>query len=86
MRELKCLRCGTMMEYKGTKEFQLGHDTYFFGDTHLWDGSVKYSVYECPECGKAELYKPNEEETNDSEVTIPKADRSVLRKARRMGY
>lgn len=85
MRELKCLRCGTMMEYKGTKEFQLGHDS-FSGDSHLWAGSVKYAAYECPECGKAELYKPNEEETNDSEVTIQKADRSVLRKARRMGF
>ena len=52
----------------------------------MWAGSVKYAAYECPECGKAELYKPNEEEINDSEVKIQKADRSVLRKARRMGY
>ena len=35
MRELKCLRCGTMMKFLGTKEFQMGHTNAFFKHTHI---------------------------------------------------
>ena len=71
MRELKCLRCGTMMEYKGTKEFQMGHKNAFF-DTHIQAGAIKFELYECPECGKSELYKAKEEEEPEHPVRIRK--------------
>ena len=90
MRELKCLRCGTMMEYKGTKEFQMGHTNMITGDwSHIWQGSIEFDIYECPECGKAEMFKPqNVEHKNESEIVeveVPKTDRSKL-KDRRFGF
>ena len=83
MRELKCLRCGTMMDFKGVKEFQMGHEG-ILGDTHFWKGSIEFELYECPECGKAELYKPKSaEHKNESEVVevkAPKAKWSAMRR------
>ncbi|MBR4879992.1 MAG: hypothetical protein IKU13_09225 [Clostridia bacterium] len=79
MRELKCPYCQSAMIFNGVKEFQLGHDS-FEGDTHKWSGSMKVAVYECPKCGKYDMFKPENDEMNSYEVKIEKAKWSVLRR------
>ena len=79
MRELKCLYCGTAMEFNGIKELQMGHEDLVV-DTHYWSGSLKMAMYECPNCGKYDFFKPDEEEIDTYEIKIEKIDRSELRK------
>ena len=88
MRELKCLRCGTMMEFHGEKTFQLGDASTIMGDwAHILAGAIIYEVYECPECGKAELYRPQNvsHDRKPENVAVEKTDRSKL-KDRRFGF
>ena len=53
-----------------------------FLNTHISEGSIKFDIYECPDCGKSELYRPHDLVARDeesTEVIVEKADRSVLK-------
>lgn len=59
MRELKCLRCGTQMEFLGREKIQLGEYGPFFGHiSNLIAGAMELDVCSCPECGKVEFFRP----------------------------
>ncbi len=46
------------MRYMGTKRIQLGRTGWITGDwDNLLSGSLTTSIYECPECGKLELFR-----------------------------
>jgi len=59
MRELKCLRCGTMMEFLGVNEVAMENLDFITGDrTNIIGGTLEFELYKCPECGKGEIYNP----------------------------
>ncbi len=65
---LKCLRCGSKMEFLGAKDFQLGKAGFLLGDLpHYMEGAMRLSVYRCTDCGKVEFFSfdPFEEEFED---------------------
>ncbi len=61
MRELKCLRCSGDMSFIRREEFQLGRTGWLLGDLpNLVAGAMELDVYACPNCGKVELFTPDE--------------------------
>lgn len=60
----KCLRCGGEMLDMGSMKLKLGEETFFFSDLNrLISGSMSVVVLRCEDCGKAEFYIPDKEET-----------------------
>ncbi len=58
IRKLICPYCNILMEYTGTERIQLGRTGWIFGDwDNLLSGSMTVSFYECPKCGKLELFR-----------------------------
>ena len=57
-KELKCLRCGTVMRSMGMESIQLGHVGLFLGqlDNKL-TGTLDVEIMVCPACHKLELYE-----------------------------
>lgn len=56
---MKCLRCGSQMQYKGTDQIQLGRTGFFIGTlSNLLSGALDVAIIECPDCGKIEFYNP----------------------------
>ncbi|MGE4549437.1 MAG: hypothetical protein AB7C89_07820 [Intestinibacillus sp.] len=57
-RELKCLRCGTVMRSMGLESIQLGHLGLFLGqlDNRL-SGTLEVEIMVCPSCRKLEFYE-----------------------------
>ena len=59
MTDLKCLRCGTDMEFSGQEEFQLGQESGYSGLLAVMTAkSATMDIYKCPECGKIEFFEP----------------------------
>ncbi|MBR5514520.1 MAG: hypothetical protein IKV85_11145 [Ruminococcus sp.] len=58
IRKLICPYCNVLMRYMGTKRIQLGRTGWIIGDwDNLLSGSLTTSIYECPKCGKLELFR-----------------------------
>lgn len=58
IRKITCPYCNVLMRYMGTKRIQLGRTGWITGDwDNLLSGSLTTSIYECPECGKIELFR-----------------------------
>jgi DNA-directed RNA polymerase subunit RPC12/RpoP len=54
---MKCPRCETDLQYKGTKEFHEGPGGGFLSDfTELFMNKERFDVYVCPRCGRVELF------------------------------
>ena len=65
---MKCLRCGSQMQYKGTDQIQLGRTGFFIGTlSNLLSGALDVAIFECPDCGKIEFFNP--EKGNVTEET-----------------
>ena len=59
MRELKCLRCNSQMEFMGREKLQLGEYGPFLGHiSNLIAGAMELDILSCPKCGKVEFYRP----------------------------
>lgn len=57
MKELKCLRCESDMQFWRCEKIQLGEAGFLKGDwEHVASGSLMVDIYICPECGKLEFY------------------------------
>ena len=84
MHELKCLRCGTMMDFLGIRELPFDNIDFIEVDRDkVVYATLKFELYECPECGKAELYKPKHivyKNKELEEVKVEKAKWSALRR------
>ncbi len=71
MRELQCLRCGKDMQFGMREQFQLGRTSILLGDIpNIRAGALELDVYYCPDCGKVELFTP-EELGRYSDPTLP---------------
>lgn len=58
VRKIYCPYCNILMRYMGTKRIQLGRTGWIIGDwDNLLSGSLTTSIYECPKCGKLELFR-----------------------------
>lgn len=67
MRNMKCLRCGSKMQYCGTHDIQLGRTGWFLGDLpNLIAGALEVDIYVCSKCNKLELFNKSSEEENES--------------------
>ena len=56
---MDCLRCRSQMQYQGTDQIQLGKTGFLLGSlSNLLSGALDVAIYECPNCGKIELYNP----------------------------
>ena len=54
---MKCPRCETDLQYKGTKEFHEGPGGGFFGDwEELFMNKERFDIYVCPRCGRVEFF------------------------------
>lgn len=61
---MNCLRCDTVMQDCGQQEFQLGKQSFLFGDlSNLLSGSFLAQLYVCPKCGKIEFFRANDNDT-----------------------
>lgn len=70
MENFKCLRCGAEMVLAQSR-IDLGGDGWNVLTSVLTD-TFAVSVWVCPECGKVELFKVNDEEADPGEqVTCP---------------
>lgn len=59
MENLKCLRCGTDMEFSGREQFQLGEESPYRGLLAVMTSeSMQVDIYRCPDCGKLEFFEP----------------------------
>lgn len=60
MEALKCLRCGTDMEFAGREQFQLGEESGYSGILAVMTAeSLRMDIYKCPACGKIEFFEPH---------------------------
>jgi hypothetical protein len=56
-RDIKCIMCKTPLSFAGTYKFHEGRRYGFLGNTaELFVKKRAFDVYECPKCGKVELY------------------------------
>ncbi len=68
-RKLKCLRCGTDMEFGGSENIQLGRTTWLLGDLpNLFAGSMYLDIYYCTKCGKVEFFAASNEDEDGVHV------------------
>lgn len=59
MAQLQCLRCGTEMEFFGREKIQLGEESVHGGILAAMTAeSMQLDIFQCPECGKVEFFKP----------------------------
>ncbi len=83
MRELKCLRCGTMMEFLGVNEVAMENLNFITDDrANVINAALEFELYKCPECGKGEIYNPKHivyRKKEMQEVKVEKARWSALR-------
>lgn len=57
-RQIYCPYCNVLMKYLGVKTIQLGSAGWIIGDLdNLLSGSLKVSIYECPNCRKLEFFR-----------------------------
>ena len=55
---LKCLRCETEMVLFKHEKIQLGEQSFWHNWNHLIHGALDVDIYVCPQCGKIEMYMP----------------------------
>ena len=75
MKQLKCLRCGTMMVSMGTEKIQKGQATFFTGIwSNIFAGAIRVELFRCPTCGKLEFFDVSAEyaEYDCGEKPIPR--------------
>ncbi len=52
------------MQDLGQQEFQLGKQSFFFGDLgNILAGSFVVQLYICPKCGKIEFFRADDDNT-----------------------
>ena len=67
--KLNCLRCGTPMRFVSTEKIQLGHTSLLLGTLpNLAAGSMKVTIYCCPECGRLEFYRGDLDEAAEEKL------------------
>ena len=75
MMEKRCSNCGGIMQYLGDDKIQLGQAGLLLGHlSNLWHGALYVEIWECPECGKLDLYRgegPREEEGHMAQTVCP---------------
>ncbi|MCI9308610.1 MAG: zinc-ribbon domain-containing protein [Oscillospiraceae bacterium] len=75
MMEKRCSNCGGTMQYLGDDKIQLGQAGLLLGHlSNLWHGALYVEIWECPECGKLDLYRgegPREEEGHMAQTVCP---------------
>ena len=75
MSNMKCLRCGTVMNHAATENIQLGKTSWLLGDwPNLIAGAMMVDIYCCPTCKKIELFAAECAEHSQSgipQVTCP---------------
>ena len=58
VRKIDCPYCGIRMGYRGAERIQLGRWGIFLEHwDHYLSGSLSVQIYECPECGKLEMFR-----------------------------
>lgn len=54
---MHCARCGTNLQYMGTKKFHEGTRWSVFGELgELFKNREHFDVHMCPRCGRVELF------------------------------
>ena len=57
-KEIKCARCGNILEFIKISPLQLGRDKGFFSDSQQWaKGFLNCDIYFCSECGEFHFFK-----------------------------
>ena len=81
MMEKRCSNCGGIMQYLGDDKIQLGQAGLLLGHlSNLWHGALYVEIWECPECGKLDLYRgegPREEEGHMAQTVCPIVEQSM---------
>ena len=58
VRKISCPYCGILMNYRGASRIQLGRFGFFIKHwDNLLSGSLDVQIYECPKCGKLEMFR-----------------------------
>ena len=57
IRKINCPYCNVLLDYRGAKRIQLGRYSLFGHWDNLNAGSLNVQVYECPSCGKIEMFR-----------------------------
>ena len=66
-KEMKCLRCGKIMEFVKRKPIQLGQESRY--TPGFASDCLPAEIYVCPECGEYHFFKPeNDLENPDVEL------------------
>ena len=58
IRKINCPYCSLPMVYRGASRIQLGRFGFFIKNwDNLLSGSLDVQIYECPKCGKLEMFR-----------------------------
>ncbi len=58
IRQIYCPYCDVLLRYRGANRIQLGKWNFFFEHWDNWrSGALNVQIYECPKCGKIELFR-----------------------------
>lgn len=58
VRTISCPYCAVQMTYSGAHKLQLGRYGLFLGHLdNFFSGSLDVQIYECPQCGKIEMFR-----------------------------
>lgn len=58
METLKCLRCGTELEFLAREKIQLGQTGWLAGSlSNLLAGALEAAIFTCPRCGRLEFFQ-----------------------------
>ena len=74
MKDLKCLRCHTPMEFLGEEQIQLGKTGWLLGDLpNLFAGAMRVHMFRCRRCGKIEFFSGDGTfETTGGQKEVPR--------------
>ncbi len=65
----RCSGCGGAMRLFGREQIQLGRSSLLFGTLpHLLAGALDVEIWECPDCGKLDLYRGEEVEEDEGRM------------------
>lgn len=57
-RKINCPYCNIPLKYRGAQRIQLGRWGLILSHLdHLFSGSLNVQIYECPKCGKLEMFR-----------------------------
>ena len=57
IRQIYCPYCNILLKYRGANRIQLGRYSLFGHWDNLCSGSLNVQIYECPQCGKIEMFR-----------------------------